>query len=193
MALLLLPVLTVLAACAGGAEPGGSVNQPPQTAIARPSWGATYPESTAVTFVGSSIDPEDGPLAGPALEWSSSIDGPLGTGDSITVPYLSAGAHDVTLRGTDGGGAKGEVTVLVVVSRAGSSTPGLLPIAQGLSAPVFLTHAPGDRTMLFVVEKTGKIRVIRNGGLLSTPFLDLTDSVSTGSDGAPAVASRSIT
>ncbi len=62
------------------------------------------------------------------------------------------------------------------------TTPSLLKVAGGLSQPVFLTHAPGDSARLFVVEKTGKIRIIRNGTLQRTPFLDLSDSVSTGSE-----------
>ena len=180
--ILFLPVLTALASCAGSSEPVASTNQPPQSAIERPLFGAVYPESTEVTFLGSSTDPEEGPLGGAALVWSSAIDGPLGTGDSITVPRLSPGAHLVTLRATDGQGATGDATVLVIVPRTGGGPPGLLRIAQGLSQPVFLTQAPGNRALLFVVEKTGRIRVIRNGALLSTPFLDLTDSVSTGSE-----------
>lgn len=54
----------------------------------------------------------------------------------------------------------------------------LTSIASGLDAPLFLTTAPGDATRLFVVEKTGRIRVISNGDLLPAPFLDLSAVVS---------------
>jgi glucose/arabinose dehydrogenase len=37
-------------------------------------------------------------------------------------------------------------------------------VASGLSGPVYLTHPPGD-ARLFVVERPGRIRVIRNGAL----------------------------
>ncbi len=47
----------------------------------------------------------------------------------------------------------------------------LQPVAQGLSSPVFLTAPAGDLDRLFVVERGGTIRIIRNGSVLPTPFL----------------------
>ena len=41
---------------------------------------------------------------------------------------------------------------------------------------------PGDFDRLFVVEQDGRIRVIRGGEVLPAPFLDLTDSVSSGGE-----------
>ena len=49
----------------------------------------------------------------------------------------------------------------------------LQPVAQGLSAPLFLTSPPGDLDRLFVVERGGTIRIIRNDSVLATPFLDV--------------------
>jgi len=46
-------------------------------------------------------------------------------------------------------------------------------VTSGLNRPVGLFHAPGDETRLFVIEKRGVIRVIENGTLLATPFLDI--------------------
>ena len=55
-------------------------------------------------------------------------------------------------------------------------------IKSGLSSPVFVT-APGDGTnRLFIVEKTGRIRVLQGGQLLAKPFLDISASVSRGSE-----------
>lgn len=54
-------------------------------------------------------------------------------------------------------------------------------ISSGLSQPLYLTAPAGD-DRLFIVEKTGKIRVYKNGSLLATPFLDLSGSVSTNSE-----------
>jgi glucose/arabinose dehydrogenase len=45
-------------------------------------------------------------------------------------------------------------------------------VVTGLTAPVFLTHIPGDGR-LFVVEQSGRIRIIDNGQVLATPFLDI--------------------
>ncbi len=70
----------------------------------------------------------------------------------------------------------------------GPETPGdtvqLQLVASGLARPVDLTAPPGDRSRLFVVEKTGYIRIvtIANGvyALLPTPFLDIDALVGSG-------------
>jgi glucose/arabinose dehydrogenase len=63
----------------------------------------------------------------------------------------------------------------------GSLPPGLTLkldpfITSGLSAPVFLTQPLNDGR-IFVVEQAGRIRVIRNGVLQTTPFLDISSRV----------------
>jgi glucose/arabinose dehydrogenase len=55
-------------------------------------------------------------------------------------------------------------------------------IARGLSKPVFITHSGDNNGRLFVVEQTGRIRVIRKGVLQSRPFLDLRSKISTGGE-----------
>ncbi len=51
-------------------------------------------------------------------------------------------------------------------------------LAQGLTAPVYLTSAPDSSGRLFVVDQVGLIRVIgADGTLLDTPFLDLRDRI----------------
>jgi len=57
---------------------------------------------------------------------------------------------------------------------AGAQTPLTTErIMTGLERPIFLTHAPGDFSRLFVIEKRGFIRIIKDGVLLATPFLDI--------------------
>lgn len=62
---------------------------------------------------------------------------------------------------------------------AQATTPVLasVPVASGFTKPVFLTHAPGDFTRLFVVEQTGKIKIIKNGAVLPTAFLDVSSII----------------
>ncbi|MCZ6856616.1 MAG: hypothetical protein O7F70_01320, partial [Gemmatimonadetes bacterium] len=48
-------------------------------------------------------------------------------------------------------------------------------VVTGLTAPVFLTHAGDSR--LFIVEQGGRIRIVENGQLLGTPFLDISNIV----------------
>ena len=49
---------------------------------------------------------------------------------------------------------------------------------MGLRFPVSIAHAPGDSTRLFVVERTGTIRIFRAGALLPTPFVTVSGVVS---------------
>jgi glucose/arabinose dehydrogenase len=58
----------------------------------------------------------------------------------------------------------------------------LVTVATGLADPVALAHPPGD-SRLFVVERAGRIRVIRNGVLRSTPFLDIRSVVNDAGEG----------
>ncbi len=54
------------------------------------------------------------------------------------------------------------------------------PIATGFSSPTQVTSAPNS-SRLFVTERSGRIRVIQNGTVLATPFLDIQNLVNTGS------------
>jgi glucose/arabinose dehydrogenase len=58
----------------------------------------------------------------------------------------------------------------------------LVQVASGLSSPTYVTAAPGRPGELYVVEKTGRILVLRNGRVRPQPFLDLRGRVSTGSE-----------
>ncbi|MBF6987863.1 MULTISPECIES: PQQ-dependent sugar dehydrogenase [Cupriavidus] len=48
----------------------------------------------------------------------------------------------------------------------------LTQVAGGLAEPIYLTAPAGD-ARLFIVERAGRIRVVRNGTLLGTPFLNI--------------------
>jgi glucose/arabinose dehydrogenase len=45
-----------------------------------------------------------------------------------------------------------------------------------------LTAPPGDAARLFIVEKTGAVRILEDGVLLADPFLDLTSRISNGGE-----------
>jgi glucose/arabinose dehydrogenase len=82
-----------------------------------------------------------------------------------------------------------DATLTAVFATLGTPTPILLPfppdpnayalrrIVSGLERPVYLTHAGDTTGRLFVVEQSGRIRILQNGALLADPFLDLTDLV----------------
>jgi glucose/arabinose dehydrogenase len=56
----------------------------------------------------------------------------------------------------------------------------LEPVASGLQQPIFVTHAGDDRLM--IVERIGRIRIVRDGALLEEPFVDITTLVSVDSE-----------
>jgi glucose/arabinose dehydrogenase len=60
---------------------------------------------------------------------------------------------------------------------------GPVPVAlqevAGVVFPLYLTSPPGD-SRLFIVEKGGAIRIVKDGSLLPSPFLDLSSKVSGG-------------
>ena len=50
----------------------------------------------------------------------------------------------------------------------------LTKIVDGLELPVFVTAPAGD-SRLFILEQPGRIRILKDGALLPTPFLDFDD------------------
>jgi len=55
-------------------------------------------------------------------------------------------------------------------------------VVSGLTLPVAFVQDPGDAAVQYVVEQGGVVRVIRNGALQATPFLDLTASIASGGE-----------
>jgi glucose/arabinose dehydrogenase len=56
-------------------------------------------------------------------------------------------------------------------------------VVAGLSWPIGVRAAPGDVHRLFVLERAGTIRIVKDGALLAAPFLDITSEVSTFGEG----------
>jgi len=91
-----------------------------------------------------------------------------------------------------GGGddADGRAGAGTSAGRGTDETPAATATARGVKlkrvgsfdAPVFVTAPPGDRTRQLVVEQGGRIMVLRDGRKLGTPFLDLREQVTTGSE-----------
>lgn len=62
---------------------------------------------------------------------------------------------------------------------AASSDPTVALVLEvgNLTRPVHVTHAGDESGRLFVVEQRGRIRIVKDGTLLATPFLDITSRV----------------
>src|SRR5262249_11943025 len=55
-------------------------------------------------------------------------------------------------------------------------------VGRGLDQPLLVTYAPGDAARLFVVEKTGRVKIVRGGKVVEKPFLDYSAKVSRGAE-----------
>jgi glucose/arabinose dehydrogenase len=58
----------------------------------------------------------------------------------------------------------------------------LEPFVDGLSAPLGIANAGDGSGRLFVAEQGGRIRVVRDGRILATPFLDISDRITSGGE-----------
>jgi len=58
----------------------------------------------------------------------------------------------------------------------------LTPVASGLASPLFVDAPSGD-PRLFIVERAGRVKILENGTVLGTPFLDITGLVGTSGEG----------
>jgi glucose/arabinose dehydrogenase len=64
----------------------------------------------------------------------------------------------------------------------GNIDVGLTQVASGLSAPLLVTHAGDGSNRLFVVEQTGKVRIVKGGDLQTAAFVDISRSISRGGE-----------
>jgi glucose/arabinose dehydrogenase len=166
-----------LLAC--GSDDGGGTEPPPPAAVASVSITApttSIPAGQTVQFTATALDDNGNPVAGQSFQWT--------TGDATVATVSSTGLVTGIAEGqapiqATTGGVSGTVTISVTAAPGpGGPVPlGLQPVVSGLKFPTYLTAPRGD-TRLFVLEKAGVIKVIKNGTLLPQPFLDLTAAVS---------------
>jgi glucose/arabinose dehydrogenase len=63
----------------------------------------------------------------------------------------------------------------------GAGAVHLQRFATGLDSPVYLTYAPGQTDRVYVVEQTGRVKVVgMDGSVRAQPFLDIRPLISTG-------------
>jgi hypothetical protein len=89
--------------------------KPPRVGILSPQSGLRVGAGQLVTFEGAATDPEDGGLTGDALQWTSDLMGPLGSGSLLQTSTLIAGFHTITLTATDSAGQSTSAHTIVPV------------------------------------------------------------------------------
>jgi glucose/arabinose dehydrogenase len=70
------------------------------------------------------------------------------------------------------------MALFVAVAPAAAQSVQLVPFGgQTFSSPLYVTGAPGDPSRVFVVERDGRIRLVKDGVTQATPFLDISGDV----------------
>ncbi len=100
------------------AVPPGPSNDPPTVSITSPADGSTFDSGATIVFEGTASDTDDGDLTA-SLSWTSSIDGPIGSGGSFSTT-LSDGNHTITASVADTGGKTGSASISITVGTAPS-------------------------------------------------------------------------
>lgn len=91
-----------------------SANSTPSISMSSPAENAQFFVGDAVRLQGNATDPEQGNIR-TRMQWSSNLDGALGTGSPLTIRTLRAGEHTIKAMVTDNGGAKAAITRTITV------------------------------------------------------------------------------
>ena len=60
--------------------------------------------------------------------------------------------------------------------------PLFIEVTKGLNQPVHITYSGDSSGRLFIVEQPGRIQILKNGTVSTTPFLDIQERVSAGGE-----------
>lgn len=139
---------------------GGTTNTPPNVSISSPANGTEIESGFELNFLGSATDVEDGDLTG-SLAWTSSLDGPIGTGGSVSA-VLSVGTHTITASATDTGGLEGTANVTVEVSSASNQL--------SLSVLAYKVRATKYADLTWSGATSTCVDIYRNNSNIATPI-----------------------
>jgi len=89
-------------------------NEPPVLTIITPGEGSTYSRAQTISFTGEATDAVDGNISY-KIVWTSSLDGALGTGATVTRANMTLGTHTITASVTDNNGNTISRTVVMIV------------------------------------------------------------------------------
>ena len=102
-------------------EAFGAVVTPPTVTIVSPADAAEFTQGeTFITFTGNAVDANGVEVPPEDLEWTSDVDGVLGTGNTLDVDQstMTAGPHLITLTATDADGVEGTSEINIVILEA---------------------------------------------------------------------------
>lgn len=172
----------------GGGSPGPSPNRAPSFTSAA---AATVPENSAgIVYAAAASDPDGDPLtfslAGGADQGAFAITaaGALSfvRPPDFEVPTDADGNNVYLVRIAASDGTTSTILDLVLtVANAGPDGFRVSRVGSGFVQPLYLTGVPDGTGRVFVVEKTGRIRILdpATGAIAAAPFLDVSAEIST--------------
>jgi len=89
-------------------------NTVPEISISTPATGDQFPVGDSVSFSATASDAEDGDISA-SIQWSSSLNGPLGVGANVNSTELSPGEHTIIATVFDSAGAETSSSVTIQV------------------------------------------------------------------------------
>lgn len=143
----------------------------PVVTITSPADGSVFDPGDLVSFTGTASDAEDGDLT-TAIQWTSSVDGLIGTGSSFETSQLTTGVHTISAAVTDSDDGMGADTVAITIALITTPTTLNVPFGGTASLPITLSEpaqvggvtldvvssAPGvttpDAATIFIAEGT---------------------------------------
>jgi hypothetical protein len=115
----------------------------PTVSITSPEDGSNYQQGDTISFTSTWDDLQDGTLPDDSLVWTSSLDGRIGTGTSVTKDDLSAGTHTITFTVTDSHGDTDSDSVNVLV-KTWSQAVRISPTGTNVWMPRIALNNTGD-------------------------------------------------
>ncbi|MFA6109848.1 MAG: SUMF1/EgtB/PvdO family nonheme iron enzyme [Candidatus Latescibacterota bacterium] len=139
----------IVDAAGGNATPTVTISAPPDK--------STFRQHTSIVLSGSATDLEGGALAGTSLSWTSSLDGPLGSGNAVTVSSLRSGTHTITLTATDSKGASATASLTVVITAAPTASRSLVFVLDLSGSMNDLPSAGGPQRLEVAKEALAEV------------------------------------
>jgi hypothetical protein len=144
-----------------------STNTAPAVSIVSPSSALTVNAGTAITFIGSATDAQDGVISG-NLRWSSNLSGSLASTDRFTTT-LSTGTHTITAAITDSGGLSAYQNVQVTVLGESTTTPpGSGTSSIALSTRAYKVKGVQRVDLSWSGASSSQVDVYRDGARITT-------------------------
>lgn len=111
----------------------------PVVQITAPADDAVFDPGDLVTFTATATDTEDGDLTS-SIQWSSSVDGALGSGGSFETSQLTTGVHTISASATDSNTDTGADTITITIALITTPPTLNVPFAGTASLPITLSE-----------------------------------------------------